>query len=159
MNTTPSSGLARPVTSTSASVTVSPAFFLFFAMTPDAAAGRLYSSAALRPIPPEVSSAYLSPMEHLQRRLLGETYARVSRVQRTAVGRLTLAGSVGQPTQADIYIALHKCGAVVWEVSLFGPPQRFNLGKWIGWLDLEASDSPATTIWNHLAGGTAPSMI
>lgn len=142
----------RPgVTLPSAAATVAPAFVLFFAMTPDAAAGRTASLAGLVPVPPEVSSLYLSPMEHLQRHLLGETFARVSRVQRTALGRLNLSGSDGPLTHADIYVAIHKCGAAVWEVSVFGPSQPFDIAKWIGWLDLESPDSPARTIWDRLA--------
>ena len=143
----PSPGATLP----SAAATVAPAFVLFFAMTPEAAAGRTGSPAGLAPIPPEVSRCYLGPMEHLQRHLLGETYARVSRVQRMALGRLNLAGSNGELTHADIYVAIHKCGATVWEVSLFGPSQPFDITKWIASLDLELPDSPAKTIWNLLS--------
>ena len=121
-------------------------------MTPDAAAGRIGSVVGLVPVPPEVSSSYLGPMEHLERHLLGENYARVSRVQRTVVGRLNLTESDSQLTYADIYVAVHKCGASVWEVLLFGLPQPFDVAKWLNWLDLDAPSSPARAIWDRLAG-------
>ena len=75
------------VTLASAAMTVASAFVLFFAMTPDAAARRAGSPAGLAPIPQEALGFYLSPMERLQRHLVGETYARVSRVERTGRGQ------------------------------------------------------------------------
>ncbi len=131
---------------------LAPAFVLFYAMTPDAMAGRTGAVAGLLPVPPEVSNSYLSPMEHLQRHLLGDNYARASRVQRTIVGRMKLSGHDSQPTHADIYVALHKCGAAVWEVMIFAPPQPFDIAKWISWLDPESPVSPARAIWDRLAG-------
>lgn len=92
-------------------------------------------------------------MESLQRLLLGENYSQASRLQRTAVGRLSLPGRAGELTHADIYVVVHKCGAAVWEVSLFGAPQPIDVAKWIGWLDLESRDSPARIIWDTLAPG------
>jgi hypothetical protein len=132
---------------------VAPAFVLLFAMTPDAAAERATSSAGLQPISEEASQSYRSRMESLQRRLFGESYSRASRLQRTAVGRLSLPSRAGELTHADIVLVLHKCGAAVWEVSLFGPPQPINVARWIAWLDLESRDSPARIIWDKLAAG------
>jgi hypothetical protein len=122
-------------------------------MTPDAAAERATASAGLQPIPDEASQSYRSRMESLQRRLLGESYSQASRLQRTAVGRLSLPGRAGELTHADIHLVIHKCGAAVWEVSLFGPPQPIDVARWIGWLDLESRDSPARIIWGKLAPG------
>lgn len=152
MSSAPSSSnpaLAAP----SPEVTVAPAFVLLFAMTSDAAAARAPSPVGLRPMSDEISRFHRSEMESLQRRSLGETYSRASRLQRTAVGRLRLSDRAGELTHADIHLVVHKCGAAVWEVSLFGPPQAIDVAKWIGWLDLESRDSPARVIWDKLAAG------
>jgi len=133
--------------------TLAPAFVLLFAMTPDAASARATSPAGLQSLPDKASQAYLIQMESLQRHLLGESYSEVSRLQRTAVGRLILPGPARELTHADIYLVIHKCGAAVWEVSLFGPPQPIDIARWIGWLDLESRDSPARIIWDKLAAG------
>jgi hypothetical protein len=122
-------------------------------MTPDAAAERATSFAGLQPMSVEASQSYLSLMESLQRHLLGESYSQASRLRRTAVGRISLPGSAGDLTHADIHLVIHKCGAAVWEVSLFGPPQPIDVARWIGWLDLESRDSPARVIWDKLAAG------
>lgn len=103
-------------------------------------------------MPDVVSQSYLKRMEPLQRRLLGDSYSQANRLQRTAVGRLRLPRSGGF-SHADIYLATHKCGAIVWEVSLLGPPQPLDVAKWIGWLDLESRESPARIIWDHLSQG------
>lgn len=92
-------------------------------------------------------------MESLQRRLLGESYSQASRLQRSAVGRLGLPGHAAALTHADVHLVVHKCGAAVWEVSLFGPPQPIDVARWIGWLDLESRDSPARIIWDKLTAG------
>jgi hypothetical protein len=119
-------------------------------MTPDAAAARAAPPAGLQPMAEEDSQSYRSRMESVQRRLLGESYSRASRLQRTAVGRLSLPGRAGELTHADVHLVIHKCGAAVFEVSLFGPPQAIDVARWIGWLDLESSDSPARIIRDTL---------
>ena len=107
----------------------------------------------LQPMSDEASQSYRSQLDSLQRRLLGESYSQASRLQRTAVGRLSLPGRPGELTHADIHLAVHKCGAAVWEVSLFGPPQSIDVARWVAWLDLESRDSPARIIWDKLAAG------
>lgn len=101
----------------------------------------------------EGSQSYRNRMESLQRRLFGESYSQASRLRRTAGGRLSLPGRAGELTHADIHLVTHKCGAAVWEVSLFGPPQPIDVARWIGWLDLESRNSPARIIWDELAAG------
>jgi len=132
---------------------VAPTFVLLFAITPDVAAERAKSYAGLQPMSDEPSHAYRSRMESLQRHLFGEPYSEASRLERTAVGRLNLPGRASELTHADIHLIIHKCGAALWEVSLFGPPQRIDVARWIGWLDLESRDSPARIIWDKLAAG------
>lgn len=134
--------------------TVWPAFVLLFAVTPDAAAGRATAPVGLQPIPDEVSQSYRSRLESLQQRLLGEPYLQARRLQRTSVGRLDLSGREGEPAHADIHLVVHKSGAAVWEVWLAAPPQPMDAARWIGWLDMEASDSLARVIWDRLAPAT-----
>ena len=143
----PDSGIAAP------SPAVAPAFVLLFGVTPDAAAARPASFAGLQPMSDEASQSYRSRMDSLQRRLLGESYAQASRLQRTAVGRLALNDCTGELTHADIHLVIHKCGAAVWEISVFGPPQPIDVARWIGWLDLESPDSLARIIWDKLSAG------
>jgi hypothetical protein len=132
---------------------VAPAFVLLFAMTPDAAAERAASFPGLQPMSDEASLAYRNGMDSLQRRLLGESYAQASRLERTAVGRMSLPDRTGELSHADIHLVVHQCGAAVWEVSVFGPPQPLDVARWIGWLDLESQGSPARIIWDTLAAG------
>jgi hypothetical protein len=131
-----------------------PAFVLLFAVTPDVAAGRAAAPAGLQPIPDEVSQSYRARLEALQQRLLGEPYLQARRLQRTSVGRLNLPARDGEPTHADIHLVVHKSGAAVWEVWLVAPPQPMDAARWIGWLDMEASDSLARVIWDRLAPAT-----
>jgi len=126
---------------------------LLFAMTPDAAAERATSFVGLQAMSVEASQSYLGLMESLQRRLLGDSYSQASRLQRTAVGQLSLAGGAAELTHAEIYLVIHKCGAAVWEVCLLGQPQPVDIARWIGWLDLESRNSPARIIWDKLSAG------
>ncbi len=137
----------------SPSATVIPTFVLLFAMTPEAAAQAGTSLSGLQLISDETSQSHRSRMESLQRHLFGESYSQASRLQRTAVGRLSLPGRAGELTYADIFRGVHKCGAALWEVSLFGQPQPLDIPRWIGWLDLESADSPAKITWDKLATG------
>jgi len=135
----------------SSAATVSPAFVLLFAMTADAAARRATMPAGLQPMSEIASESYRSRMEPLERRLLGNTYRKASRLQRTAVGRLSLEGRVGDLSHADIHLVVHKCGAALWEVSLFGAHQPVDVAKWVALLDFESRDSMARTVWETLA--------
>jgi hypothetical protein len=142
---------AQPVPTAAIGATVWPAFVLLFAVTPDAAAGRVNPPAGLDPIPDEVSESYRSRLESLQQRLLGERYLQARRLQRTSVGRLTLHGLDGDPPYADIHLVVHKSGAAVWEVWLSAAPQPMDVARWIGWLDMEVDGSFARRIWDRLA--------
>jgi hypothetical protein len=127
-----------------------PVVVLLFAVTPDAAARHAASPAGLQPIPEEISNSYLSRLEAMQQRLLGEPYLQARRLQRTAVGRLPLPGLNGEPKHADIHLVVHKSGAAVWEVWLVAPAQPMDVARWIRWLDMEAEDSLARIVWNKL---------
>lgn len=140
----------NPAPAAPSPATVAPVFVLLFAMTPDAAAERATPFDGLQPISGDASQSQRSRMELLQRHLFGESYSQASRLKRTAVGRLSLPGHAGELTHADIHHVIHNCGAAVWEVSLFGPPQPVDVARWIGWLDLESRDSPARIIWDKL---------
>jgi len=131
--------------------TVSPAFVLLFAMTADAAARRSTPPAGLQPMSETASQSYRSRMEPLERRLLGNTYGKASRLQRTAVGRFSLEGLAGDLTHADVHLVVHKCGAALWEVSLFGARQQVDVAKWSALLDFESRDSLARIVWERLA--------
>jgi len=137
-----------PMPATAAAVW--PAFVLLFAVTPDGAARRTNPPAGLQPMPEEVSQSYRSRLELLQQRLLGEPYLQARRLIRTSVGRLTLPGFEGEPPHADIHLVVHKSGAAVWEVWLSAPLQPMDVGRWIGWLDMQADDSLARLIWERL---------
>jgi hypothetical protein len=143
------------VPSTGALLTVSPAFVLLFAVTPDAAAGRTGLPVGLQQIPDEVSVSYRGQLEAMQQRLLGEPYLKARRLQRTSVGRLTLPGLDNEPLYADIHLVVHKSGAAVWEVWLVAPPQPLDVSRWIRWLDMESEDSLARLVWNKLAPSIA----
>ena len=138
------------MTSPAAEATVRPAFVLLFAVTPDAAASRA-DPPALEAIPGEIADSYRSRLESLQQRLLGEPYLQARRLHRTSIGRLNLPGLEGDPTHADIHLVVHKSGAAVWEVWLSAASQPIDVARWIGWLDMQSSDSLARLIWDRLA--------
>lgn len=143
----PSAAADRP----SPPASVHPSFVLLFAVTPDAAKRLSRVPGNLQPIPDEVSQSYRSRLESLQQRLLGEPYLQARRLQRKSIGRLNLPGRDGEPTHADIHLVVHKSGAAVWEVWLTAPPQPMDAARWIGWLDMETTDSLARVIWDGLA--------
>lgn len=132
-------------------VTVWPTFVLLFAVTPDAAAGHTVPPSGLQAIPEEIADSYLSRLEAMQQRLLGEPYLQARRLQRSAVGRLILPASDGEPPHADIHLVVHKSGAAVWEVWLVAPPQPMDVTRWVKWLDMESEDSLARLVWSKLA--------
>jgi len=132
-------------------VTVWPTFVLLFAVTPDAVAGHTVPPSGLQAIPEEISDSYLSRLEAMQQRLLGEPYLQARRLQRSSVGRLILPASDGEPPHADIHLVVHKSGAAVWEVWLVAPPQPMDVTRWVKWLDMESKDSLARLVWSKLA--------
>lgn len=136
-------------------VTVWPAFLLLFTITPDAASGRAAAPLGLQAIPAEISEAYRSRLELLQQRLLGEHYLQARRLQMSSIGRMQLPGRDGEPTYADIRLVVHKSGASVWEVWLSAPPQPMDVVRWIGWLNMESSDSLARMVWDRLVPATS----
>lgn len=131
--------------------TVLPAFVLLFAVTPDAAAAHTEMPPGLQTIPDEISESYRGRLEAMQQRLLGEPYLQARRLKRTAVGRLALPDSDGEPMHADIHLVEHKSGAAVWEVWLIAPPQPLDVARWIRWLDMEVEDSLARLVWSKLS--------
>ena len=142
-----SNRVALPVAS---AARVQPAFVLLFAVTPDAAVGHTQMPVGLQPIPDDISESYRGRLEVIQQRLLGESYLQARRLSRTSVGRLPLHGFEGGPPYADIHLVVHKSGAAVWEVWLVAPTQGMDVVRWIRWLDMEAEDSLARTVWRKL---------
>lgn len=134
-----------------AAPTVLPAFVLLFTVTPDAAAKHTEMPIGLQAIPEEISESYRGRLDAMQQRLLGEPYLQARRLTRTAIGRLPLRVSNGEPTHADIHLVEHKSGAVVWEVWLIAPPQTLDVVRWIRWLDMEVEDSLARLVWSKLS--------
>ena len=153
MRITEHADTSREAAKASSAPTVAPVFVLFFAMTPDAASQLATTPAGLEPMPERTAQSYRSQMDSVQRHLLGESYAQATRLERTAVGRLRLPDGPHALTHADIFLAIHQCGAAVWEVCLFGPPQPIDVARWVGWLDLATASSPARIIWDTLAAG------
>lgn len=151
----PENGQIPPVTI--APALVDPTFVLLFSLNLKSAFqdfGFLPEGTTLLPLPR--ADDYLARLATLETRLLGRTFRAAGRLRRVPLGRIVLDGLTGDaPHHADIYLLAHTSQVALWEVWLPAPSQRFDAGRWIGWLDAESEDGLIAQLWRTLGPVTA----
>lgn len=132
-----------------------PGFVLLFSTKLRADVAAFAAQAGFAPLPEPVRVTADLWRDAAEAHVLGAGFLAASRLKRKVLGRMDLAGPEHQPghtpDHADVTLITHVAGVALWEVWLPAPAQAFDPQAWIGWLDIDQTDSLAAHIWARLA--------
>jgi hypothetical protein len=137
---------------TSDALEATPAFMLLFSVELKADfKGFTTPHPGVAPMPPEHERDYVEHFDDFEKRLLGETFQAARRIIRWPLGRIAFSSaSDTSPSQADVFLLVHKSGVALWEIWLTASEQPFDVRRWISWLDPETDDGIIARLWHVL---------